>query len=379
MKYQSLTSFSKKLDSSYEKYRVEGFPKRHFEPGQFHEIIDGVVGTTIRRVTVREAGKSFEGRSIRLFSAGRGKTNVLLWSQMHGDESTATMAITDILNYLFVTAGEKATAKILSALTVHFLPILNPDGASRCVRRTAQGIDMNRDALALQTPEGKILRQLQKQFRPRFGFNLHDQELSTVGASRSITAIGLLAPAFDERRKDNAVRTRAKCLASVFAHAITPAAKGSIARYDDTFEPRAFGDNMQKWGTSTLLVESGHASGDPEKQRIRKLNFTGILTCLYAIATGGYTRARIADYEGLPFNGKKAYETIIRKILVDDGGGRMRKTDLALSSQVDTHLEPPAKLVDAGDLSTFVGLEEIDGKGKVITRDKLRFGEPFEM
>jgi hypothetical protein len=379
MKHQSQASFSKKLDSTYEEFRVDRFPKRHFSPEQFHEAIDGIVGTTIRRVNVREAGRSFGGRTIRLFSAGRGKSNVLLWSQMHGDESTATMAVTDILNYLFLTAAEKATSKILSTLSVHFLPVLNPDGAARCARRTAQGIDMNRDALALITPEGKLLRQLQKELRPRFGFNLHDQELSTVGASRTITTIGLLAPAFDERRRDNAVRTRAKLLASVFARAITPAAKGSIARYDDTFEPRAFGDNMQKWGTSTLLVESGHAAGDPEKQLIRKLNFTGILTCLYAIATGEYARARISDYEVLPFNGKKAYETIIRKVLIDDGGGRTMKADLGLSSQVDTHLEPPAKLVDVGDLSTYVGLEEIDGKGKIIPREKIRFGEPFQL
>jgi N-acyl-D-aspartate/D-glutamate deacylase len=81
----------------------------------------------------------------------------------------------------------------------------------------------------------------------------------------------------------------------------------------------------------------------------------------------------------LPFNGKKAYETIIRKVLIDDGGGRTMKADLGLSSQVDTHLEPPAKLVDVGDLSTYVGLEEIDGKGKIIPREKIRFGEPFQL
>jgi hypothetical protein len=109
-------------------------------------------------------------------------------------------------------------------------------------------------------------------------------------------------------------------------------------------------------------VESGHAAGDPEKRLIRRLNFTGILSCLYAIATGEYARARIAEYEALPFNGKKAYELIIRNVLIDDEGGRTMKADLGLSSQVDTHLEPPAKLVDAGDLSTYVGLEEIDGR-----------------
>ena len=34
-------------------------------------------------------------------------------------------------------------------------------------------------------------------------------------------------------------------------------ARGQVGRYSDEFEPRAFGDNMQLWGTSTILVESG--------------------------------------------------------------------------------------------------------------------------
>ena len=34
-------------------------------------------------------------------------------------------------------------------------------------------------------------------------------------------------------------------------------ARGQVGRYNDEFEPRAFGDNMQKWGTSTILIETG--------------------------------------------------------------------------------------------------------------------------
>ena len=47
---------------------------------------------------------------------------------------------------------------ILSSLTLHFVPMLNPDGAERFQRRNAQGIDINRDALRLQTPEGRALK-----------------------------------------------------------------------------------------------------------------------------------------------------------------------------------------------------------------------------
>ncbi|GAH27551.1 unnamed protein product, partial [marine sediment metagenome] len=54
-------------------------------------------------------------------------------------------------------------------------------------------------------------------------------------------------------------------------------APGQVGRYNDDFEPRAFGDNIQKWGTSTILIESGGFQNDTEKQEIRKLNYVSIL------------------------------------------------------------------------------------------------------
>ena len=58
-----------------------------------------------------------------MISVGQGDIDVLLWSQMHGDESTATAAIFDIFNYL------KTDQTLLKNLKVHFIPMLNPDGA----------------------------------------------------------------------------------------------------------------------------------------------------------------------------------------------------------------------------------------------------------
>ena len=49
--------------------------------------------------TEKPLGTSGEGRTISLYSIGNGSTNVLLWSQMHGDEPTATMALVDIFNF----------------------------------------------------------------------------------------------------------------------------------------------------------------------------------------------------------------------------------------------------------------------------------------
>lgn len=53
--------------------------------------------------------------------------------------------------------------------------MLNPDGAELFVRRNAQQIDINRDAIYLQSPEARILKSVRDSLQPDFGFNLHDQ------------------------------------------------------------------------------------------------------------------------------------------------------------------------------------------------------------
>ncbi len=115
------------------------------------------------------------------------------------------------------------------------------------------------------TPEAAIKKNASHKHRPHFGFNLHDQEPHyTVGTTRNITAVALLAPAIDESRSDNPVRLRAKKVASVLAQILELFIPGKTAKWDDTFCPNAFGDNIQKWGTCTVLVESGGWRGDPE-------------------------------------------------------------------------------------------------------------------
>jgi len=361
------------LNRSYSGWRVNELVTRRFSPEHFQEILGAHL---FPGASSHDVGSSFEGRPIRVISLGSGPTTVLLWSQMHGDESTATMAIADILNYFRLHSDEESAKTILSSLHLLFLPLLNPDGATRFQRRTAQGIDMNRDALSLQTPEAGILKNIQQEHKPSFGFNLHDQELSTVGTTREVTALSLLAPAFDDSKSNNEVRTRAKQLAAFLAESAGQLAPGKIARYDDTYEPRAFGDCIQRWGTSTVLIESGHTIGDPEKNAVRRMNAVCILAALHAIATGGHTATPVATYESLPFNGKGAYDIIIRNIGIRHGSGTT-KADLGISYQVDTHSENPPILVDVGDLRTFVGLREIDGGGKVLPGDRVVIGKAF--
>jgi hypothetical protein len=60
---------------------------------------------------------------------------------------------------------------------------------------------------------------------------------------------------------------------------------------------------MQRWGTSTVLIESGALPGDPEKQRLRAVNVVAIVSALDAIATGRFRAADPRAYDALPGNG----------------------------------------------------------------------------
>jgi hypothetical protein len=332
-------------------------------------------------------GTSSEGRTISLYSIGNGSTKVMLWSQMHGDEPTATMAIVDIFNFFTKHPDHIVTKTIREKLSLLVIPMLNPDGAERFTRRTAQLVDMNRDALALETPEARILKETCNKFQPEYGFNLHDQDTRlAVGTTKKIAAIALLAPATDESRTDNPVRVKAKKVASIVAQILYLFIPGYLAKWDDTFEPRAFGDNIQKWGTSTVLVESGGWKGDSNKFFIRKLNCIAMLVTLYAIATGESAHADTGIYEQIPFNMKLGCDHIIRNaILQPNSQTAPIRVDVGINfdsrkNDSTDSLEQIATIIEVGDLSTYTALEEdVDAQGAELDANRIKLDHSFSM
>ncbi len=281
--------------------------------------------------TVTRLGESVEGRAIYDVSFGRGPTPVLLWSQMHGNEPTATMAGLDLFTFI---QGDSALAgirqTILDSLTVHFVPMLNPDGAEVFRRRNALNIDLNRDAQLLRSPESRILKALRDSVGADFGFNLHDQSIYyAAGATQNPATISFLDPPFNQEKDSSAVRNRATRLIVLLNQALQHYIPGQVGRYDDTFEPRAFGDNMQRWGTSTVLIESGGYVNDPEKQTIRRLNFMLLATGLHAIATGKYASENLSDYQQIPKNDRRLYDLVLRNVQYEVEG-ELRTADLGI-------------------------------------------------
>ncbi|HUF27690.1 MAG TPA: M14 family zinc carboxypeptidase [Gemmatimonadaceae bacterium] len=344
-----------------ERHRAGAIDSRRFT----HETLWRAIEPSLREgaFRVEEIGRSVQGREIRAVTWGGGPTTVLLWSQMHGDESTATMALADIFGWLAAGASDPLRDRLGRALAITFVPMLNPDGAELFQRENALGIDVNRDARRLTTPEGRALKSIRDRIRPDYGFNLHDQSARiAAGPGGDQVAIALLAPAFDEARGWNPVRSDARLVAASIAAMLEQEIPGRIAKYDDAFNPRAFGDLMQQWGTRTVLVESGAIAGDPEKQRLRAINVAIILTALDAIATG---RARAVDaghYERLPFN-----ERIVTDVLIAFGtlvlDGQRYPLDLAFTWEDPLGRSGALRLREVGDLTGAVALDTIDATG----------------
>lgn len=320
-------------------------------------------------------GQSVEGRSINHLTVGSGPMRVLLWSQMHGDEPTATVALFDVIRYLQQHRHEPPVARLLDRLTLHIVPMLNPDGAERFQRRNAQGIDINRDALLLQTPEGRALKALRDRLNPPIGFNLHNQNWRTSVANTSRpAAMSLLAVAFDEARSDNPGRILAKKVCSVIRDAVEPLAPGMMGRYDDEFEVRAFGDNLTKWGTSVVLIETGPYPGaDPDRALVR-MNFVAILTALDALASGRAQQADPARYEKLPFNGNGLLHTLITNATIVPGTGApafagdigIGGTRVIREAGGNRQVGWSARIEDLGDLRVYGALDTIDATGLTV-------------
>jgi len=199
-----------------------------------------------------------------------------------------------------------------------------------------------------------------------------------VGVTPKVAALALLAPALDEKRSTPPVRLRAMRIGALITRALSQFIGGHIATYDDAYEPRAFGDGMQSWGTSTVLIESGHWPGDPDKMFIRKLNYIALLTALRAIGNGSYQDTEMDWYRQLLPNGKMVYDVIIRGVELHNGTGTWSaRADIGLTYDPPPHKritrDAPVmvKCCEIGDLSLHGGLEEIDGSGRRLNAAAL--------
>ena len=115
---------------NYDVYRCKAIQNRTFS----YQDVQNIIESLADKNTFKTLGKSFEGQEIKLCTIGNGPIKVLMWSQMHGNEPTATAALFDLINFL-TDENNALSLEILKACTLNIIPVLNPDGLEKFIRR----------------------------------------------------------------------------------------------------------------------------------------------------------------------------------------------------------------------------------------------------
>lgn len=351
------------LFNNYNVYHVSRITTNRFSP----EIFQKVIQQLSKNYRTNHLGDSVEGRPINSISFGNGPVKILMWSQMHGNESTATRAILDILQF-FNEPKELVSIQqnILNKLTICLVPMVNPDGTALFQRRNALNMDINRDAREFESPESQILKAIIADFKPDFAFNLHDQRrFYNITGTNKPSSIAFLAPAYDESEDINQTRSSAMQLIAHLRQELETTVPGQVGIYDDTYTPRAFGDYTQRAGVSTILIESGWEQDDLEKEFIRKLNFSLLTSAFDAIADNRFNKLPVDDYKAIPMNDERLFDLLIRNINIEKNG-QLYKIDIGIhrteeSIEHDTVFFAKGEITDIGDLKDWYGFTELDG------------------
>ena len=104
-----------------------------------------------------------------------GRSTVVLIGQQHGDAPASSEALLVIAREL----AQGLLEPLLDRINVVVIPRANPDGAASSTRTTANGVDMNRDHLLLNTPEAQALARVVRDYRPILVLDAH--EFTVVG------------------------------------------------------------------------------------------------------------------------------------------------------------------------------------------------------
>lgn len=267
-------------------------------------------------------GKSVKEKPIYSYLIGTGKMKILLWSQMHGNESTTTKALIDFLNFL--NSKSEIADQLLEYFTFYAIPMLNPDGAKLYTRENANEVDLNRDSQNLTQPESKILRKAYEDFKPDYCYNLHDQRtIFGVGNTGKPATVSFLSPSYNAERIINAERIKGINVIVKMNELLQQYIPGQVGRFDDSFNINCIGDTFQSMGTPTILFEAGHFQNDYEREETRKFIFFALLSGFIAIYENVIVEGGIADYMNIPQNNPNFFDFVYRNVKINYDGSEI--------------------------------------------------------
>ncbi len=310
---------------------------------------------------VTEIGKSVQQRPIHQVKIGSGKTKILMWSQMHGNEPTTTKGLFDFFNFLSSDAAE--AKEIKKNYTLVCIPMLNPDGAFAYTRENANLVDLNRDASLATQPEMKLLKTVYQTFAPDYCYNLHDQRsiFGTEGFNLPAT-LSFLAPAFNTARDYNSIRLKAIAVINNMNKALQQYIPNQVGRFDDSYNVNCTGDYFTTQNTPTILFEAGHFQGDYNRDLSRKYVFIALLSSLLANYENVIVGNELEDYLRIPQNNKIFFDIIYKNVKIIDNSVEKIIKFAAHYEEVleDNEITFKAKISKVSNLEDYAAHTEYD-------------------
>ena len=261
---------------------------------------------------IKELGVSENNLPIELLTLGTGSKKLLLWSQMHGNESTTTRAVFDLLNFLADPLNTIAQ-NILKECTLYIVPMLNPDGSTLYTRANFNEVDLNRDAQDLSQAESIIFKKLVDEVDPLVAFNLHGQRtIFSAGQTNKSAIVSFLSPSSNAERTVTESRKIGMRIISEMNTALQQHIPNCVGRYDDGFNINCTGDTLENNNITTILFEAGHHPNDFKREVTRKWMYLSLVTSLNFIASNVLNSEGYDAYFDIPENGKCFKDIIIR-------------------------------------------------------------------
>lgn len=330
------------------------------------ESIEPLLGKMNTNNQLSIIGKSVLGKPIYKYQIGNGKLKILLWSQMHGNESTTTKGLFDFLNLL--NGSTELAKELLAKFSFYCIPMLNPDGAKRYTRLNANEVDLNRDSQDLTQPESKVLRASFESFKPDYCYNLHDQRtIFGVGSTGKPATMSFLAPSYNEEREVNECRLKAINLIAGINTVLQQYIPNQIGRFDDSFNINCIGDTFQTLGAATVLFEAGHFPNDYQREETRKYVFMALVSSFTILSENDIVDNRIDNYLSIPQNKVVFYDFIYKNVKLNyDGVEKITNFAAQYKEElIENDILFNAYIVEIGELEGYYGHFEYDAKEAV--------------
>lgn len=354
-----------KMNFSFPYFKNVNFPERYISPEKLFSYLQDDYSDYIK-----EVGKSSLGKPIYMMTLGKGNIKVAAWSQMHGNESTATLAMLDLL--AIFEKHPELKEKLFELIQLDFIFMLNPDGSEAWTRRNAFDIDINRDFLRTSSVEMKLLKSLILNNNYSYLLNLHDQRTIFTTDGKHPATLSFLAPSENADRDITENRKKSMAVIAAIYMQMKQILPDRIAKYTDEFYPTSSGDNFMKAGIPAILFEGGYFENDLERGKTREFYTQALYFALKAMSVLKGDTLSYETYFDIPQNKESHFDLIYRNVRLNTEFECILDIAIQYREILDenNNLTYQPYVVEVGDLNHKKGWQEIDCTDKKFISQK---------